>query len=252
MVLVHGGAHGAWCWEPMLRFVGTRALAIDLPPKSVRGVPAQDPPPVELLTTTLEDFATSVIADIDAAGIDRFVLVGHSMGGLTICEVARRIPDRVEHLVFVSCMVPIEGCVAADAVPSSVDDDVRDVLADARDDHQIGLAEATIRAMFCNDMTEEQAQVVLSHTGAEVMGIFAERITRKGIPPELPKTWIRLLRDQALTPTDQDAAVAALRASPGGDIDVVDLDAGHDAMISAPQELGAILREIAAASVRPE
>jgi pimeloyl-ACP methyl ester carboxylesterase len=247
LVLVHGGAHGAWCWQPMLPYVGATVLPIDLPPKSIRGVPPQDPPPVELATTTLDDFATSAIADIDAAGIDRFVLVGHSMGGLTICEVARRIPDRVERLVFVSCMVPAEGHVVAEAVPSSVDDDMRDGLADALDDRPIGLEEAMMRRMFCNDMTEEQTQLVLSRTGAEVMAIFGERVTRVGIPPELPKTWVRLVRDQALTLADQDAAIAALRASPGGNIDIVDLDAGHDAMISAPQHLGAILRGIASA-----
>jgi pimeloyl-ACP methyl ester carboxylesterase len=233
----------------MLPYVDATVLSIDLPPKSIRGVPPQHPPPAELASTTLDDFVTSTIADIDVARIDRFVLVGHSMGGLTICEVARRIPDRVERLVFVSCMVPTEGHLVADAVPSSVDDDVRDGLADAPDERQIGLEEATIRRMFCNDMTEEQTQLVLSHIGAEVMAIFGERVTRLGIPPDLPKTWVRLVRDQALTPADQDAAIATLRASPGGDIDVIDLDAGHDAMISAPQELGAILGEIASASL---
>jgi pimeloyl-ACP methyl ester carboxylesterase len=241
IVLVHGGAHGAWCWRPMLSYLDAPVLAVDLPPKTIRGVPVQDPPPAELASTTLDDFVTSTIDDIDAAGFDRFVLVGHSMGGLTICEVARRLPARVLRLVFISCMVPTEGHVVADGVPTSVDDDVREVLADAPEDRQLGLEEATIRRMFCNDMTEEQTQLVLSHTGAEVMGIFAERITRVGIPPELPKSWVRLLRDQALTPGDQDAAISALRESPGGDIEIVDLDAGHDAMISAPRDLGAIL-----------
>ena len=251
VVLVHGGAHGAWCWQPMLRHVDATVLAVDLPPKAIRGVPAPDPPPPELATTTLDDFATSAIADIDAAGFDRFVLVGHSMGGLTIAEVARRIPERVARLVFVSCMVPAEGAVAADAVPSSVSDDVRDTLSQASDDSSIGLQEATIRHMFCNDMTEEQTQLVLAHIGGEVMGVFGERISRVGIPPELPKTWVRLLRDQALVPSDQDAGIAALRASPGGDVEVIELDVGHDAMISAPEALGAILSDIASTSGRP-
>ena len=50
-----------------------------------------------------------MLADVDAAGYDRFVLVGHSMAGLTIPEVARRAPERVAHLVFLSCSVPPEG-----------------------------------------------------------------------------------------------------------------------------------------------
>ena len=241
VVLVHGGAHGSWCWQPMLPYVDAPVLAVDLPPKSIRGVPAQDPPPPELATTTLDDFTTSAIADIDAAGIGRFVLVGHSMGGLTICEVAQRIPERVARLVFVSCMVPPEGGLVAEGIPSSVDDDVRDALADDANVRRSGLAEARIRQMFCNDMTEEQAQLVLTHTGAEAFAVFAERVSRAGIPPDLPKTWVRLLQDQAFSVADQDAAIAALRVSPGGDVDVVDLDAGHDAMISAPDRLGAII-----------
>ena len=36
-VLVHGGAHGAWCWQPLLTHLDGRSLAVDLPPKSVRG-----------------------------------------------------------------------------------------------------------------------------------------------------------------------------------------------------------------------
>jgi len=238
----------------MLPHVEAPVLAIDLPPKSVRGVPAADPPPDELATTTLDDFATSAIADVDAAGFERFVLVGHSMGGLTICEVARRVPERVARLVFVSCMVPPEGSLVAEAVPSSVDDDVRDALGDARDaapgERPTGLDEAMIRHMFCNDMTEAQTELVLTHVGAEAMAVFGERVTRVGIPPEVPKTWVRLLRDQALSLADQDAAIAALGESPGGDVDVVDLDAGHDAMISAPDRLGAIVSRLAGVAGR--
>ena len=39
-VLVHGGAHGAWCWDPLLPFLDGPVLAVDLPPKAVRGLPA--------------------------------------------------------------------------------------------------------------------------------------------------------------------------------------------------------------------
>src|SRR5215475_8528476 len=111
LVLVHGGAHGAWCWEPTQRHLAARSLAIDLPPKAVRGVAtdALDARPPELLSVGVREFADSALADVDAAGFERFVLVGHSMGGLTIGELARRVPERIAHLVFVSCLVPPEG-----------------------------------------------------------------------------------------------------------------------------------------------
>src|SRR5262245_51749656 len=109
VVLVHGGGHGAWCWEPTIDQLECDVLAVDLPPKAIRGGDGRFDRPPELLTLTVSDFADSVLADVDAAGHERFVLVGHSMAGLTIPEVARRAPDRVAHLVFVSCSVPAEG-----------------------------------------------------------------------------------------------------------------------------------------------
>lgn len=244
-VLVHGGAHGAWCWQPLLPHLDGPAVAIDLPPKSVRGVPDAPLPP-ELATLGIADFATSALADIDAAGIDRFVLVGHSMGGLTISEIARRVPERVERLVYVSCIVAPEGGSVIDTLPEDFRQPVRDAIAAARaGDLAAGpatsLSDDDLRRMFCNDMDEEQTAFVLAHCGAEAPSIFDDPVTRVGIPPELPKLYVRLRRDQALSPDDQAAQIEHLRASPGGVLDVVELDTGHNVMISAPEKLAAVL-----------
>ena len=251
-VLVHGGAHGAWCWEPLVPLLDGDVLAVDLPPKSIRGVPTDPstPLPPELATVGLDDFATSAIADIDAAGIDRFVLVGHSMGGLTVAEIARRIPERVQCLVFVSCIIPPEGGSVIDTLPAEFRDLVRESVAKAKagdlmNGPATGLDVETTRRMFCNDMDEEQSQFVLAHTGAEAPRAFDDTVTRVGIPASMPKVYVRITRDQALSPDDQAAQLEHLRASPGGDIRVVELDTGHDVMISAPSVLADVLRPLA-------
>ena len=155
IVFVHGGAHGAWCWAPLLPFLDGDVLAVDLPPKSVRGGSRRLEPVPELRTLTIGDFADSVLRDVDAAGFERFVLVGHSMGGLTISEVAGRAPDRVERLVYVSCMVPPEGGSAIEALPEDLQDMTRQGVEEARrgGDNPIGgLDEETTRFMFCNNI----------------------------------------------------------------------------------------------------
>lgn len=250
-VLVHGGAHGAWCWEPTRPHLDGTALAVDLPPKGIRGVPAPDPVPEELATTTLDDFATSTIDDIDAAGIDRFVLVGHSMGGLTMCEVAARVPERVAHLVFVSCMVPPEGGRVVEGVPSHSREAATQVLEQvgAGSFPSVRMDDTTITSMFCNDMTPEQTRFVLEHTGLEVGPVFGEKVSRAAVPPDLPKTYVRLARDEGLPPADQDEAIARLRACPGGDVEVIELDTGHNVMISAPAQLAPVLNAIAANTI---
>lgn len=244
LVLVHGGAHGAWCWQPMLPYLDAHALAVDLPPKAIRGVTVDVPPPPETATLGLADFADSVLADVDAAGLERFVLVGHSMGGLTIAEVARRAPERVAHLIFVSCLVPPEGGAVVDALPETVRAMTREAMQRARDGDVAmgpGMDDALKRHLFCNDMSEEQTRFVLDRCGHECPSAFLDEVTRAGIPPELRKTYIRLLQDQALEPAVQDEQIAHLRASPGGDVEVVELDCGHDAMISRPRDLAAVL-----------
>jgi pimeloyl-ACP methyl ester carboxylesterase len=254
VVLVHGGGHGAWCWEPTVEHLGSDALAVDLPPKEVRGGPGRFDRPPELLTLTVSDFAASVLADVDAAGYDRFVLVGHSMAGLTIPEVARRAPERVAHLVFVSCSVPAEGEsileVLSDA-PTDVGEAAAQNLEAAKvtgEAPEPQLDDASVIAMFCNDMDEAQTQFVLDHFGNEALPVIGEKVFRAGLSPEIPKTWVRLLQDAILTLDIQDQQIANLEASPGGTVTVIELDAAHNAMISRPRELAEILDGIAAAT----
>ena len=88
-----------------------------------------------------------------------------------------------------------------------------------------GLDDETIRSIFCNDMDDEQTRFMLERTGTEAAVILAEPVSRAGIPAELPKTFVKLLRDQSLAPEVQDVLIQNLRDSPGGDVNVVTIDA---------------------------
>jgi pimeloyl-ACP methyl ester carboxylesterase len=97
-VLVHGGFHGAWCWEkltPELVALGHDVLAIDLPGSGER-VREQ---------STLDTWRGALREVID----DGDVLVGHSMGGFAISLAADEVTDRVARLVYLAASVPIEG-----------------------------------------------------------------------------------------------------------------------------------------------
>ncbi|MCU1458229.1 MAG: putative esterase [Actinomycetia bacterium] len=218
-------------------FLTRPALAVDLPGRGNT--------PGDLDSLTVEQCAASVLRDADRAGFERFELVGHSLGGLTISAVAARAPSRVSRLVFVSCAVPPEGGSAIDTLPVAIRWLSRQALKRAargkKAGHQPGLSEKRIRAMFCNDMNPEQTRFVIENCGPEAVGLISERVSRTGIPPSLPKTYVRLLRDASLPPKKQDELIANLRKSPGGDVEVIELDSGHDAMISHPAELAAII-----------
>jgi pimeloyl-ACP methyl ester carboxylesterase len=235
VVLVHGGAHGAWCWAPLLPALGADAIAVDLPPVSIRGGPGRSDLPPGSGNLTLADCTAAVLAAAAEAGFERFVLVGHSMGGLTICDLARTAPERVAHLVFVSALVPPEGTSGFDAMLPEIMDPLDD-----------GMSERTAVDMFCSDLDPAQTRFVLDHIGTEVAQLLAEPVHRTGTPADIPNTYVRLTQDHALPPAAQDASIAALRAVPGGTVNVVELDSGHSAMISHPADLAAILHKIRA------
>ncbi|HEY5887332.1 MAG TPA: alpha/beta fold hydrolase, partial [Acidimicrobiales bacterium] len=97
-VLVHGAWHAGACWGPLVDELvgrGETAVAVDLP--------SEDP------DATLDDYAQAVVDG--AAGFDEpVIVVGHSLGGLTIPLIPSRRP--VVGLVFVAAILPTPGEVA--------------------------------------------------------------------------------------------------------------------------------------------
>ncbi len=233
-VLVHGGGHGAWCWERMLPHLELPALAVDLPGHGARGG--------GFLGHSSGRYADDVVAQIRASGIDDVILVGPSMAGLVIPAVAARIADTVTRLVFISCGIPPEGMSHTDAQPHDVQPQLRAALEAAIRDGDGGnvIPEAAARAYFCNDMDDEQTRFVLDHLKPVAAPILLEKVSRRDMPRHIPRTWVRLLSDDAVTPERAAQSIEWL-----GGAEVVDLDAGHDAMISRPKELAGILHALA-------
>jgi pimeloyl-ACP methyl ester carboxylesterase len=92
--LVHGAWHGAWCWDALaaeLRAAGHSVSAAELP--------------MEDLGAGCERYAELVAAACD--GAEAPIVVGHSMGGLTIPLVAALRPVRM--LVYLCALVPRPG-----------------------------------------------------------------------------------------------------------------------------------------------
>jgi 3-oxoadipate enol-lactonase len=96
LIFVHGVGSTAAIWDAQLEAFGGdfRAVALEL-----RGNGAlADPDPAQI---TREGFAQDVLAVAEAAGIDRFTIVGCSLGGVVAFELWKRVPERIEAMVIV-------------------------------------------------------------------------------------------------------------------------------------------------------
>lgn len=83
LLFVHGGWHGAWCWENFLDFfadAGYRAVAL-----SLRGH-GTSPAPKPLRKVSIADYIDDLrsVADDLGGGVRHPVLIGHSLGGFVI------------------------------------------------------------------------------------------------------------------------------------------------------------------------
>jgi pimeloyl-ACP methyl ester carboxylesterase len=101
VVFTHGVLNDHSVWNLQTRYManhGWNVLAVDLPGhcRSAGEAPA-----------SVEDGASFLIALLDAAGVQRAALVGHSWGSLISLEAASRLKDRVSHLALVGTAAPM-------------------------------------------------------------------------------------------------------------------------------------------------
>jgi pimeloyl-ACP methyl ester carboxylesterase len=116
-VFIHGVLHDHSVWILQTRYLanhGWNVLAVDLPghAKSEGEAPS-----------TVEEAATFIAALLDATGVTRAALVGHSWGSLIALEAAARLKERVTHLVLVGIGYPMK--VSAALLESSLNDPMK-------------------------------------------------------------------------------------------------------------------------------
>jgi len=102
VVFVHGNVSSSLFYQPTMLALppGVRALAVDL-----RGFGDSETLPVDA-TRGLRDFADDVRAVLDALGLDAVHLVGWSMGGGVVMQMAIDEPRRVLSLTLESPVSP--------------------------------------------------------------------------------------------------------------------------------------------------
>ena len=214
--LVHGGQQGAWCFEPLiaeLDRLGHSSIAIDLP----NGDPAAG----------ASEYADAVVESL--AGVDdEPIVVGHSLGGLTIPVVAQRRPVRL--LVFV--------CAALPEVGRSLRQVIGTELLDERHEQHLTPREEA-RAVFFPDCSPELQEWALDRQRAQCEKPHREVTPLRHWPP-VPAAVANGLLDRCI-PIER-ARGTALRVFGRPP---VELDEGHFPFLTNPPLIAESLDRLA-------
>lgn len=101
VVLIHGAANDSDVWQKIARGLTAAGHAVLVP-----DLPGHGRSSGEALNS-IEALADWLIAMLDTAGLERVVLVGHSMGSLIALEAAARYAQRVSQIVLLGASAPM-------------------------------------------------------------------------------------------------------------------------------------------------
>jgi pimeloyl-ACP methyl ester carboxylesterase len=223
--LVHGGAHGGWCWElllPELEKRGHGAVAPDLP--------------IEGDAAGASEYADAVVESLRGSG-DDVVVVGHSLGGLCIPLVAQRRP--VRRLVFLAAMVPAPGMSSLEYLatePGAVIFSGAESLSEGEtppEGDQVLVWERA-RAGFYHDLPEATARRAWERLRPQSFTVMTER-TPLVSWPDVPSTYIAMRQDRAV-----GLDWSRRRAKEIG-ADLIEMEGSHSPFYSRPAELADVL-----------
>jgi pimeloyl-ACP methyl ester carboxylesterase len=232
-VLVHGGAHGGWCYQRVARRLRAAGHEVHAPTLTGLGERSHLLGP----DVDLDVHITDVVNVLHYEDLQDVVLVGHSYGGTVITGVADRAGGRVGRLVYLDAAIPENGQSTADllgnpefpSVGRVVDGVELFLFPDARTVQVYGVKDPDDLAWMVERLTPHPwrsfAQPLRLTSGARLAAI-----------PQYHIVCASTLARGAIGRLDNARAEGRLWS----------IDSGHDLMITAPQAVADALLEVLA------
>ena len=231
-VLVHGAWEGGWSWEhvtPLLESEGHKVTTVKLP-----GSYGNPKPNGEV---TLDSYVAEISKAIESSQ-ERVILVGHSLGGVSISQVAEKMPDRIDRLVYVAAFLIQNGQTALETMQGDDGGEMLPQLLFSEDQSYAEAPEAAWRNTAFNDAPIDAVNSALPRLAQKQatepfvakLDLSTERFG------SVPKYIVRTSLDKVFSTELQDRMIENWPVE-----DVVTLEAGHFPALSMPGKLASTI-----------
>ncbi|MEH6404788.1 MAG: alpha/beta fold hydrolase [Sneathiella sp.] len=231
-VLVHGAWEGSWTWDftaPVLEEKGHQVTTVDLPGSHSNEAKISDVSMERYIQTV-----TSAISQLD----HKVVLVGHSLAGAVISQVAELLPEKMEKLIYVTAFLLQNGDSPLDAMQRDPGSEFLSNITFSEDQSYASASVETVRRFAFHDVNEERIQHSLPLMAAQqATEPFVSKVSvsleRFG---KVRKLYIRTTEDKMISYGFQNEMID------GWDVEEVrDLASGHFPTLSVPEELAKLM-----------
>ena len=235
-VLVHGGGHGGWCYQPVARLLRSAGHEVYAPTMTGLG----DRSHLLREGIDLDMHIRDITAVLEFEDLREVILVGHSYGGMVVTGVADRAADRVGRLVYLDAANPVNGQSLVDVAGPIIE--------------VVRPSGETIDGVELVLLPSPEAGMFYGVTDPDDLAWMADRLT--GHPWRCFEQPLDLRNEDALWSIPQFHIVctstlatrdARLMAQARAEGRLWDIDTGHDLMITEPQKVADALLEVARA-----
>jgi pimeloyl-ACP methyl ester carboxylesterase len=231
IVLVHGAWSDASAWNavvPILKAQGNEVIAVNLP--------GHGKDQTSFAKINLQTYVDAVKGAIGKK--NNIILIGHSMAGVVISEVAEQIPSQVKKLVYLAAYLPLSGdSLLSLSTKDSGSHLGKNLIIDQ--EHGQGIINKDLAVdIFAADAPKNVADyIVANFKTEEPLAPFADKVT---LTPanfgKIKKAYIFTIDDHAISYPYQQEMVKNSKLTK-----TYTLKTSHTPFISAPSELADII-----------
>lgn len=232
-VLIHGAMHGEWCYEILkqeLEKYGHKVITFDLP--------GCGNDITEIKNVSLESYVKKTINKIieNTKKKEKVILVGHSMGGITISQVSEILVEKIQCIVYL-CAFYVENNKSLIDYPQS-----KYIDKSKKDENFLFIKNNDlIEYALYNCCSDEVKKYAKNNIKPQIINPTLEKVLisnkKHGI---LDKYYIKTLNDRMILPEDQDKMIINHFKKDN----ILELDTDHSPFLSEPKKLAIVLNSI--------
>ncbi len=233
-VLVHGAWQAPYVWNVVradLEKKGNKVIVVELP--------GHGTDQTATYTLTLDGYRDKVI-DAMSKVDGKVILVGHSMGGMVVTNVAEKVPSKISKLVYIGAFLPTNGQALIDLSNTDAGSKLGPSIVPSADQLTLDVKKENLTDLFIKDGSEDIKKQVVSNYRPEPAIPFTNKVT---LTPanfgSVDKVYIKTLEDVVISPALQDRMIAS-----AGIKKIYEVKTSHSPFLSQPHTVSDLLVKI--------